>query len=130
MRGTPTTLHRVQVDRDIYYTSRSSSGRATGSYVRDGFGYSMGDADPVYLGDDQFFCMGDNSPMSQDSRFWTEPNPWIHSTMFGQNERFQGKVPRELMMGRAFFVYFPAVKRTDLTNRFGVPNFGDMRFIH
>jgi signal peptidase I len=126
VRGTPVTLHHVQVDRDIYYKERSGSGRATGSYVRD----RMGDADPVFLGDDQFFCLGDNSPMSQDSRFWQDPNPWIYRNMFDENEAFQGKVPRELMMGRAFFVYFPAVKRNDVTNRLGVPNFGDMRFIH
>lgn len=40
---------------------------------------------------DQFFAMGDNSPNSSDSRYWT-------------NEHYFG---RELLIGKAFFIYWP-----------------------
>lgn len=41
-----------------------------------------------------------------------------------------GIVPRKLMMGRAFFVYFPAMHGTNGKQMQLIPNFGDMRFIH
>jgi hypothetical protein len=40
------------------------------------------------LGEDKFFAMGDNSAKSRDSRAW-------------------GVVPRDLLIGKAFFVYWP-----------------------
>ena len=40
-----------------------------------------------------------------------------------------GIVPRELMIGRAFFVYFPAPYRLQERQLGIVPNFGNMRFI-
>ena len=41
-----------------------------------------------------------------------------------------GVVPRKLLMGRAFFVYFPAPFSLTPGGMSVFPNFGDMRFIH
>ena len=45
-------------------------------------------ATTFYVQPDHFFCLGDNSPQSADSRIW-------------------GLVPRRLMLGRALLIYFP-----------------------
>jgi len=39
-------------------------------------------------------------------------------------------VPERFMLGKAFFVYWPAGYRLSPTSPGIVPNFGDMRFIH
>ncbi|MCK4998767.1 MAG: hypothetical protein KAS23_04500, partial [Anaerohalosphaera sp.] len=57
---------------------------------------------PFTLADDQFFVCGDNSPSSSDSRFWNEPGKGNDG-----NEYREGIVPREYMIGKAFFVYWP-----------------------
>lgn len=50
-----------------------------GAYTRNG---------PVTLGPDEYFCVGDNRPYSSDSRAW-------------------GPVTRDLIVGKAFFRYWP-----------------------
>jgi signal peptidase I len=62
------------------------------------------------LGKDQFFPMGDNSPQSRDARVWGDP-PFVR---------------RELLAGKALFVYWPHAWRwpTPL-----LPNFRRFRFI-
>ena len=44
-----------------------------------------------------FFCLGDNSPMSHDGRYWNEINPWVEKRMFDDENHIQriGVVPRE-----------------------------------
>ena len=121
-------LHRVRIDRDISYTRLNGNGReARGALWTDREGRRRGD--PVRLGANAFFCLGDNSPMSEDSRFWSEPAPWVRDRMF-DGAPAAGRVPRRLLIGRAFFVYFPPVHRLRPDHRWGVPNFGDMRVIH
>jgi len=87
---------------------------------------------PIQLDADHFFCLGDNSPRSSDGRFWASVNPWIEKRMFDpdREEPITGIVPRPLMMGRAFFVYFPAPRSWHPKKRAFVPAFGEMRFIH
>ena len=75
------------------------------------------------LGEDQFFTLGDNSPASKDGRMWTRVDPWIAEVF----DPTVGVVHRDLMMGQAFFVYFPAPRKA--FGRVPVPNFGEMRFI-
>lgn len=125
------TLHRVELDRDLFYLSQRTSypntiGRAG---VRK-YGSSEPEVYPLELGSDQFFCMGDNSPRSDDGRFWDTPNPWIAERFFGGIEDAAGGVvPRQLMIGRAFAVYFPAlVRMTPDGPPVGI-NFGELRLI-
>jgi len=132
--GPSVVVHRLAVDRDLYYTSMNAS---SGGPVRGALVKSPGrrDGQPMALKDDQFFCCGDNSPLSKDSRLWDELNPWIHARMFDQGTKLEdalGVVPRELIMGRAFFVYFPTPLRLSGNKLpwLPIPNFGDMRFIH
>jgi signal peptidase I len=62
---------------------------------------------------DEFFAMGDNSAKSRDSRAW-------------------GTVPRDLLIGKAFFVYWPhswdRVPGTNVPFPY-FPNFAKMRFV-
>lgn len=67
------------------------------------------------LGPDQFFPMGDNSPSSQDGRLWSEGN--------GLTPGPEPYVERNLLIGKAVFVYWPHRWRPFL------PNFKRMRFI-
>lgn len=73
------------------------------------------------LGPDQFFVCGDNSPESLDARLWDEPEPWV-----AKIDPTIGTVHRDLLIGKAFFVYFPAMYRT---GKIPVPDFGRMRFV-
>jgi hypothetical protein len=107
----------------------------------------------VYLKDlpgdhdyDEFFMMGDNSPHSYDGRLWTDrsgqfPEYWHLRSRFTEGAggdlppgspaayRF-GRVPRDHLIGRAFFVYWPAGLRTFRSPLHIIPSVGKMRLIH
>ena len=70
--------------------------------------------------------MGDNSPISGDARYWTDP---IHLPA-EQLDVEAGRVPGRFLLGKAFFVYWPAGYRPIDAAPALVPNFGDMRIIH
>jgi signal peptidase I len=54
------------------------------------------------IGPDRFFMLGDNSPRSKDSRGWdTEDSRW------NSTDRKAWEVPRQLLTGKAFYVYWP-----------------------
>ena len=132
VEGSPLTLHRVEVDRDIYYSVRRGDGirDARGGLVKGGdFGLTI-DSGPVRILNDRFFCMGDNSPHSHDSRYWDDVDNWVQQRLFDPSEDPLGMVPRKLMMGRAFYVYLPAPFAPSADSHAFIPNFGDMRFIH
>ncbi|MEX0741250.1 MAG: S26 family signal peptidase, partial [Phycisphaeraceae bacterium] len=110
--GPAVTLHKVNLDRDLYQTSAEKVG-------------ALGTSDPITIAADNFYCLGDNSPASEDSRLWDAVDPWLlHMT-----EVPVGFVPREMMIGRAFYVYFPAMWRFREGGAAVIPNFADMRFI-
>lgn len=67
-------LTHLRLYRDLYYTEKSSP---SGS--------------PYVLADDQFFVLGDNSPVSVDSRVWTAP-----------------AVPRSAFIGKPVVVHLPS----------------------
>ncbi|MBI1372081.1 MAG: hypothetical protein GC159_04890 [Phycisphaera sp.] len=120
VEGADATVRSLDLDRDLYYTQHVGVGSP-----------DLGTRDnPATLGPDQFFCLGDNSPQSSDSRAWDSIDPAVQYTLgIGDDDsamrrRYTGRVPRDLMIGRAFFVYFPA------PDKFFVPAFGKMRFIH
>jgi signal peptidase I len=138
--GAALAVNRLRVLRDIYYIAVKSSdnvGQITdyntgGPRSVDELWLLLSDPDRWFafserrsvefsLQEDQFFALGDNSPQSQDSRLWTKPNnmppPYV---------------PRELLIGKAVFVYWPhswnRVPGTSVPFPL-FPNFSDMRIV-
>ena len=81
VRGGALEVTDLRIYRDIYYTSSLASTPR----------YSHGMSTAVKLGSDDYFVLGDNSPVSNDSRFWTEC-PVVRGSMF---------------VGRPFLVHLP-----------------------
>lgn len=129
----PVTLRRVELDRDVYY-SDGNGGREIDTVNRrlDG---AVSAISPVVLRtqtesyDAEFFVLGDNTPASDDARKWSDVNDWVQERYFGGTPR-PHVVPRSLLVGRAFYVYYPAPHPPSPRDKGIIPNFGDMRFIH
>ena len=112
--GAEVTLSHVAVFRDIHYTKTDAPNRAS-------------QGDPIALEKDQFFVLGDNSPNSEDARLWNKKGVGIN----GQRVYRQGIVPRDYLVGRALFVYWPSGFRPFARFPFAViPNVGQMRFVY
>ena len=113
-------LGHVKVFRDLYYTQSSP-----------GYPRHANAGEPLTLNADEFFAMGDNSFKSLDGRMWNALYPALDD--LGTRE---GIVPRRYLLGKAFFVYWPAGFRITsddsipfLSNVPLVPNTGEMRLI-
>lgn len=75
--GATAVFSNVRLYRDVHYT-QAGRHAVRGKVVR--------------LGPEQYFVMGDNSPNSEDSRFWSN----------------HGAVPETDIIGHAFLVHFPS----------------------
>jgi len=111
------TLSHVAIFRDIHYTSEGTNGSPSRRATEK----------PFPLGSDEYFVLGDNSPNSEDCRWWrTEgiSNPPLPPYKVGI-------VPRDYLVGKALFVYWPSGFRPFAQFPFGIiPNVGLMRFIY
>ena len=94
-------VSNLTIFRDVHYIS-TPGGHAVGK--------------PCSLGDDEFFFLGDNSPVSLDSRGWKDP-----------------VVPRRLIVGKPVIVHLPSRPgRIRIGSRewfFRVPDFSRIRYI-
>ena len=114
------TMHRVGLDRDLYYQSLAYNGLDGKPYL------GTHPMNIAKMGPDDFMMLGDNSPLSLDSRAWTVMDPYVKEL-----DTPVGFVNRDLILGKAFFVYFPAPLRRDVFGmaKLPIPDFGRMRFI-
>lgn len=112
-------LHRVSLARDFFYqpawntTPPRLNTPARGSHPDS----------PVITRDGEYFMAGDNSGASLDGRLWGENDRWV-SALIDENE---GVVSRDLVVGKAFCVFFPA-----LVWQWGIvpiPDLGHVRWI-
>ena len=110
-------LSHLQLWRDVYYRD-TDNGIARGT-ARD-FPNHV-----VDLGKDEYFAMGDNSYMSLDGRYWNERVDLDDEDLHVE----AGRLPGRFLLGKAFFVYWPAGYRPVTGFPPVVPNFGEMRFI-
>jgi len=113
------TLSHIAIFRDIHYTeakfyNRGNGGRATKD-------------NPFILEKDQFFVLGDNSPNSEDGRWWDKEGV----ANKGLPSYREGTVPRDYLVGKALFVYWPSGFKPFSGFPFGIiPNIGMLRFIY
>ena len=113
-------LSHISVSRDTHYVS-SSSIRARKD-------------NPFVLADDEFFMCGDNSMDSWDSRMWSGPGVgnYYHDDS-GKRLAKQyrpGIVPREYLVGKAFFLYWGNAFEPFENMLPVVPNFTEMKRIY
>ena len=116
-------LSHISLWRDVYYINDRTA--LASAPVR---GIPLDFPEHVAkLGSDEYFVMGDNSAVSYDARFWTDPISLPVEDLTAP----AGCVPERFLLGKAFLVYWPAGYRPTESFPLGIiPNFGDMRFIH
>ena len=112
-------MSHLQLWRDVFYRDREPN-----MFVPRGTAVDFPNR-VVQLGKDEYFAMGDNSYQSSDGRYWTSrvdiDDENLHIS--------EGRVPGRFLLGKAFFVYWPAGYRAVDALPPLIPNFGDMRFI-
>jgi signal peptidase I len=111
-------LSHIAIFRDIHYTDfKYPNGPKDGRAV----------IEPFTLNEDEFFVLGDNSPNSEDGRWWS--NEGIANE--GVEPYRAGVVPRDYLVGKALFVYWPSGFKPFARFPIGIiPNVGRMRFIY
>lgn len=132
--GAPVRVTNMQVQRDLYYrpatisASASMTNEPTSEFVdrvRPGqYAAATHPESLITLGPDQFFMLGDNSARSLDGRLWGAPAPIVVE----QVDPAPFVVNRDLLIGKAFVVYFPAPLPN--AGMIPIPDFGRLRFIH
>jgi signal peptidase I/rubredoxin len=100
-RGVEAEVSQLRVYRDIYYT------RGSGRNASD---------QPLQLGADEYFVLGDNSPVSNDGRSWVQP-----------------AIKRSQLIGKPFVVHLPSqpgrIGLGRFTRYIRIPDFTQIRYI-
>jgi signal peptidase I len=140
--GLQANFRRLQILRDVYYVAQNLS-TTDGDYERATdqllvsslMNPSVGGGElflsrrsvDFELKEDQFFPLGDNSPMSKDGRLWGD-------TPFLPGRSIPHYVERDMLIGKAVFVYWPHpyhLKIPFINKTIPIfPNFKDMKLIH
>ena len=134
-KGSPLTVKRIQMDRDLYYrpTMLQRMSRVWNEpaeehreAVRLNKPAAATHPDTVItLKDDQYFVLGDNSGRSLDGRLWGSPHPYVAT----QIDDSPFIVPEDLLIGKAWMVYYPAPHSAKDGGMGLIPDFGNFRFI-
>jgi signal peptidase I len=112
------TISHLAIFRDIHYITYKYG---------PGSDYGRATKEPFLLGKDEFFVLGDNSPNSEDCRWWSGEG----LSNSGQPHYRTGIVPRDYLVGKAVFVYWPSgFKPFDQFPFNIIPNVGQMRLIY
>lgn len=118
-------LAHLRIERDVHYRSATADPRwqsTPGTGVQ---------GNPVTLPSDAYFVLGDNSPASLDSRWWTEEALGAHLRARRDAGHYVlGTVPADQMIGRAFLVYWPGFLPVGPLNLQILPDLGRVRWIH
>lgn len=107
VRGGGLDVSELKIFRDIHYTS------SLGAIHRGPHGIT----EPYELGRDEYFVLGDNSPVSNDSRFWAS----------------SPVVPLSMFVGKPFLVHLPGrVVALEVFGRsiYWIPDPRRIRYIH
>ena len=124
----PFTMRSVRLDRDLYYRpvlhDANNQFPTNGQYLS-GPGFACSWEAPARLGPRDHLMLGDNSAASRDARLWGRAHPLTLRT-FGDCQ--PGVVPTDMIVGKAFVVYFPAPIGMGGGGGF-IPDFGRARFI-
>lgn len=125
----PTVLRNFRIARDLYYRPTRldpiNQYRENGRPIT-GLGFGTDLLNPGRIEADQFVMFGDNSAASRDGRIWGRPHP-LAANFADDDSPFV--VPRRLLIGKAFSVYFPAPLPWIEDGRKIIPDFGRTRFI-
>jgi len=142
-KGAGLRITRIEILRDIYYIAEGRRSYATPGPItdfkamdmdtrrdllvnpelREGYfdrdNQQLKDPPEFELGPDQFLALGDNSAKSKDGRLW-------------EQDGFEYYVSRELLIGKALFIYWPhswnRIPGTKIPFPF-FPNFQNMGFV-
>lgn len=124
------TLTHLIVERDAHYYTDGLQRQLDLTWAPND-GWATPDY-PILLREHEYFMLGDNTAASKDSRLWDR----AAAALRNRGEDFQlGTVPRDQLIGQAFFVYWPAGHRLQwlpvpLLDRIGIiPDVGRMRWI-
>ncbi len=126
--GSAFTVTHLAVRRDVFYYHDASYMALPTLYWAPRSGWASPDY-PMLLRSHEYFMLGDNTSASKDSRLWDT----LGDHMAVRGEDFQlGTVPKDQLIGKAFFVYWPSPHRLEWlpSLKFGVvPDVGRMRWI-
>ncbi|UCC31652.1 MAG: hypothetical protein JSU86_05110 [Phycisphaerales bacterium] len=125
-------LSHLVVERDVhYYHDHRENRQALAMKWAPQQGWASPDS-PILLREHEYLMLGDNTAASKDSRLWDKVGPH----MADRGEAFQlGTVPRDQLVGKAFFVYWPSGHRISWLPTIGtwnwpiIPDVGRMRWI-
>jgi signal peptidase I len=129
-KGADVTVSGLVVKRDIYYTLNPGASDYADIVPRLGGDHDSGMAEALILLSDparfadlgnlkerdfeirpgHFMMMGDNSPRSKDGRQWNTADqlrPDFPEYGWDPNHRESWEVPEALLIGKAFYVYWP-----------------------
>ncbi|MCA9020022.1 MAG: signal peptidase I, partial [Planctomycetaceae bacterium] len=113
---------RAEIRVPLQFGARGGTFKLTGLKLFRDIHYTRGKAlhgvdEPYRLDENSYFMLGDNSPVSLDSRSWAD-----------------GKVDQKYLLGKPFLVHLPSrqgeVKIGDHIGHIRIPDFTRIRYIH